>query len=248
MGTPSQRLLQAQCRQVPLLCKTLPPLTPITSPCKLRSDLSPSLAPLILKFLATGTANCCKLYAALMSRMLILWGWGREHETRFWGWEHPHQLKVVGHYTAVLSTFLPNNVGPRGGEGASMNELPLVQIPHSWIWSPEKAFWYFLVGSDIIVSSSCSTVYISIHAEYLLNELHFTGGRRVEWLNTRTSESDSWVQSCFYTRLPVMLGTLMKGSAPPFPHLTPIMIITTSDAYKTFNTVPSAQEEVLCKC
>lgn len=163
--------------------------------------------------------------------MLILWGLGRDHGTCFWGWEHPHQLEVVGHYAAVLSTFLPNNMGPMGGEGASMNEL-LVQFPRSWIWSPEKAFWYFLVGSDIIVSSSCSTVYISIHAEYLLNELHSTGVRRVEWLNTRASESDSWVQSC--------LGTLTKGSAPQFPHVTPIMIITTSDAYKIFNTVPSA--------
>lgn len=152
----------------------------------------------------------------------ITWGWS---DTTLQSWAH----------------FFPTMWDPWVGKGPPwMNYLLLVRFAHAWLWSPEKAFWYFLVGSGIIVSSSCSTVYFSIHAEYLLNELHSTGGRRVEWLNSRASESDSWAQSCFHTRLPVMLGMLMKGFAPQFPHLTPIMIITTSDAYKTFNAVPSA--------
>lgn len=40
----------------------------------------------------------------------------------------------------------------------------------------------------------------------------------------------------------------MKGSKPQFPHLLPIMIIMTSDAYKTSNKVPGTSEEVLRTC
>lgn len=58
--------------------------------------------------------------------------------------------------------------------------------------------------SDLMLYS-CSTVYTSIHAEYLLNGLHSTGGRRVEWLNRGAPECDGWVRSWFCTREPVML-------------------------------------------
>lgn len=166
MGTPSQRLLQAYCRGASLLCKISSPHyflaatpPPTTSPSKLRSDLSAPLACLILEFLATGTANCYKLHAALTRRMLIPWNLRRDHQTCFWGWDHLHQLEVVGHSSVVLTPFLANNMGdPWLGEGAPENELPLGHSPVpmlmdtvSWLWSWEPS-WYCPSCSGVIVS------------------------------------------------------------------------------------------------
>lgn len=138
MGTPSQRLLQAHCRWASLLCKSssspLPlvprPIPNNLSPSKLRSDMSPPLACLLLEFLATGTVNCYKLHAALTRRLLIPWSLRRDHQTCFWGWGHSHQLEVVGHSTAVLT--------PGWGKGPLRVSYCLVtaQFPGSWIPSP----------------------------------------------------------------------------------------------------------------
>lgn len=69
-----------------------------------------------------------------------------------------------------------------------MNDLPLSmtsRVVISWL---SKTFLMF--PGLVMVSYSCSAVYTSICAEYLPNELHSIGGKRVEWLNPGGSETD----------------------------------------------------------
>ena len=126
---------------------------------------------------------------------------------------------------------------------APMNDLPLSMTSRAVIsWLSET----FLIFPRLVtVSYSYSAVYTSICAEYLPNELHSIGGRRVEWLNPGGSEPDhlgSITILLHHTGCDlrqVNYGLQASVSLSALPSDNNYFRCIWNNAYKTFNRAPS---------
>lgn len=83
----------------------------------------------------------------------------------------------MGLAVAVTTTWLPEQHTPGAGEGPPMNDLPVCDQEVVISWLSEN---FSDVSGLVMVSYGCSAVYTSICAqEYLPNELHSIGGKRL---------------------------------------------------------------------